>query len=113
MDDVGWLEGWTQAVGRLAHSTLLLLKEGEAKSKFELGRFASEHATLKESTSGLDAYLLTAKVANVALGHLVKAGFVTESKKKYSIAESGLDALERYPDVFSPLFVQREMLAKH
>lgn len=110
VDDVEWLSEWERAMGRLAHSTLLLLRDGGSRTKFELGRFASEHSAGKESAAGLDLSLLTTKLANVALGHLVKAGFAAESQKKYNITGSGLDALGRYPDVFSPLFVQRELV---
>lgn len=110
VDDVEWLSEWQRAMGRLAHSTLLLLQEGGSRTKFELGRFASEYSSGKEGPTGLDKSLLTTKLANVALGHLVKAGFAAESKNMYGVTESGLDALERYPDVFSPLFLQRELL---
>ncbi|MEY4989916.1 MAG: hypothetical protein RIS08_142 [Actinomycetota bacterium] len=112
MDDSEWLDEWESAMARLAHSTLLLLREGDSKSKFELGRFASEHCRLKDSSSGTDGSLLTLQLANVALGHLVRAGLVKESQRKFSISESGIYALERYPDVFSTLFVQRELLVK-
>lgn len=43
MEDIVWLDEWEAAIAKLAHSTLLLLAEGEAKSKFDLGRRAAEH----------------------------------------------------------------------
>jgi hypothetical protein len=111
MEDIDWLDEWEAAVAKLAHSTLLLLAEGEAKSKFELGRFAAKHSAARVGVSSEDSSLLTPKVANVALVHLQKTGFVIENQKKFEISAKGLNAIERYPDVFSSLFVKRELLS--
>jgi hypothetical protein len=113
MEEIEWLDEWEAAVARLAHSSLLLLCQGEAKSKFELGRFAAKHSAGRVGVSKDNSSLLTPKVANVALVHLHKTGFVIENQKKYEISAKGRSAIERYPDVFSNLFVKRELLSSN
>jgi hypothetical protein len=50
-------------------------------------------------------------MANAALRALDSKRFVLFNLKHYQVTERGLQALERYPDSFSSLFVQRELLA--
>lgn len=106
-----WLSEWEDAIAKLAHATLLLLREGKDRTRFELGRFASEYSTRANSVSGQGSGLYKPKNANVALKHLVDHGFVDETNKRFRATPKGLQALERYPDVFSALFVQRELLS--
>ena len=94
-------------LGELAHVQLSLLAQLGPLSRNHLARKATEaenrpsHSTL---TSGL-------KMANAALMALSAKGFVDEQRNLFSITRSGQDALERYPDSFSPPFLQRELLS--
>lgn len=92
--------------GELAHVQLRLLTQLGPLSRNHLARKAIEAdgaASHPISTSGL-------KMANAALRALSAKGFVDEQRKLVSITRSGQDALERYPDSFSPLFLQKELL---
>lgn len=94
-------------LGELAHVQLRLLVQLGPLSRNHLARKATEaevvtgHST---SSSGL-------KMANAALRAVYAKGFADEQGKLFSITRSGRDALERYPDYFSPLFIQRELLS--
>lgn len=94
-------------LGELAHIQLSLLAQLGPLSRNHLARKANEAEngpSPSNSTSGL-------KMANAALRALSAKGFVDEQRKLFSITQSGQDALERYPDSFSPLFIQRELLS--
>ncbi len=94
-------------LGELAHVQLRLLAQLGLFSRNDLARKATEAEGL-DSNSNPNSRL---KIANAALRALNSKGFVDEQRKLFSITRSGQDALERYPDSFSPLFIQRELLS--
>lgn len=93
-------------LGELAHVQLgLLLRDGPS----------SMNQLARSSITGLESSLVTTtkarlRLANASLRVLVSKGFVEENHQVFRISQRGIDALERYPDEFSPLFVQRELL---
>lgn len=93
-------------LGELAHIQLSLLAQLGPSSMNHLARKAIEAVGVtSHSASTRDL-----KMANAALRALSSKGFVAEHRKLFSITRSGQDALERYPDSFSPLFIQQELL---
>ena len=93
-------------LGELAHVQLSLLSQFGPLSRNQLARKAIQvDGVLSYSTSNNGL-----KMANAALRALDAQGFVDEQSNLFSITSSGKDALERYPDAFSPLFIQRELL---
>jgi hypothetical protein len=94
-------------LGELAHVQLSLLTQFGPLSRNQLARQAIQvDGVLSDSISknGLE-------MANAALRALHAKGFVNEHHNLFRITPSGQDALERYPDSFSPLFIQRELLS--
>jgi hypothetical protein len=93
-------------LGELAHVQLRLLTQGGPMSRNHLARKAVKAAGESRNSSPAGGL----KMANAALRALCVKGFVDERKNLFTVTESGQDALERYPDNFSPLFVSRELL---
>ncbi len=83
MEDIEWIDDWEAAMAKLAHSTLLRLAEGDAKTQYELGRFASKHSEARAALSSRDSNLLTKKLGKVALMQFVRSGFAATSQNKY------------------------------
>lgn len=94
-------------LGELAHVQLRLLAQLGPSSRNHLARKANE----ADGVAGNSDSNSTPKMANAALRALSAKGFFDEQRKLFSISQSGQDALERYPDSFSPLFIQRELLS--
>ena len=94
-------------VGELAHVQLRLLAQMGPLSKNELARNAIE----VEGASSYSSLKEGVKLANAALGVLAVKSFVNEKRNLFTINQSGHNALERYPNGFSPLFVQSELLS--
>jgi hypothetical protein len=101
-------EVFDEKLGRLAHIQLRLLQtkgpatlQALATQAIELVDDGTSSLTLKEAS----------KMANAALRALDSKRFVLFNLKHYQVTERGLQALERYPDSFSSMFVQRELLA--
>ena len=100
-------EQFDAELGILAHCQLQSLKHNGrmtmnalAKRALELPLDASSHLSSNPTLS----------MANAALRVLANKGFVREKLSYFEITPSGLHALERYPDSFSKLFVERELL---
>jgi len=101
-------EVFDEKLGRLAHIQLGLLQtkgpatlQALATQAIELVDDGASNLTLKEAS----------KMANAALRALDSKRFILVHLQHYQVTEKGLQALERYPDSFSSMFVQRELLA--
>jgi hypothetical protein len=108
MSQSGDSEVFDEKLGRLAHIQLRLLQikgpatlQALATQAIELVDDGTSNLTLKESL----------KMANAALRALDSKRFVIAHMRHYQATQKGLQALERYPDSFSSLFVQLELLA--
>ena len=93
-------------LGELAHVQLTLLMQVGQLSMNELARKASS----PKEDAGHSPTKAELKMANAALRALRSKGFVDDRQNLFSITKTGQDAPERYPDQFSKLFVQRELL---
>ena len=94
-------------LGELAHVQLRVLSQLGPLSMNQLARNAVEANRVASHSTSISSL----KMANAALRALSAKGFVDEQRKLFSITRSGQDALERYPDSFSPLFIERELLS--
>jgi hypothetical protein len=93
-------------LGQLAHAQLKLLTQGVPLSMNQLASRAYDTLVDFDPSPTKDDL----KMANAALRALRSKGFVGEKSKLFIITKTGQDAIERYPDQFLPLFVQRELL---
>lgn len=94
-------------LGELAHVQLRLLAQVGPLSRNQLAR----NAIKVGGVSGFSSLNEGVELANAALRVLVAKSFVNEKRSLFTITQSGHDALERFPNGFSPLFVQSELLS--